>query len=405
MTDPLSAIADGAAGPAADSRALADRSRIRHVTVLLLATFAVGCSGGARSSAPGERLGVDRSEIVYGSDDRHEVFQTEDTAVRMRVSWSVVALVPKDAIVRKEGGVTIDAPSLGEVEGLCREEPFFAQPAAALCSAVLVDWDLVLTAGHCVHAIPLQDLAVEFGYYYDSPGRLALVDEDVIDADAVVAEALDVAGAEPRLDYAVIRLSRPVGASREPAAIRESAVASGSKVVFAGAGGGVPLKIDTGGSVQDAHAPSFDFFTADTDTSRGASGGPAFDEDLALLGILARGGPDLIATDAGCNAAIHEPDGAGAQEEFTYAYRAMERLCDHDPKRSLCRSGCGDPCSALPRRAAFGSGGGCSVTGVLRPARTNSLPLLVLAGLAGSRFARGRSRRLPPRAAVAVSVS
>ena len=68
-----------------------------------------------------------------------------------------------------------------------------------------------------------------------------------------------------------------------------------------------------------------------------------------LEGVLARGGPDVVQTEAGCGATVRVPEGQDAQEQFTYAQHAVEGLCRDDPAASsLCRLDCGDPCAALP---------------------------------------------------------
>src|SRR6266850_2085585 len=96
-------------------------------------------------------------------------------------------------------GALLIAPSWGDAKGLCPGERFSVQPAAAFCSGVLVDWDLVLTAGHCARVYALGDFVVAFDYFYQAPGELALV--DLREPVELVAEALDPAGTEPRLDY------------------------------------------------------------------------------------------------------------------------------------------------------------------------------------------------------------
>jgi MYXO-CTERM domain-containing protein len=115
--------------------------------------------------------------------------------------------------------------------------------------------------------------------------------------------------------------------------------------------GGTPLKSDAGAVLADPGQPWLDYFMASTDTARGSSGGPAFDASLAVLGILGRGGDDYASTPQGCRETLLQPPEA-AEEEFTYASRALEGLCAAGPQvSSLCRTDCGDPCSASPSSA------------------------------------------------------
>ena len=123
------------------------------------------------------------------------------------------------------------------------------------------------------------------------------------------------------------------------------------------------LKLDSGGRIRDARRDVGDYFVADTDTFGGGSGGGAFDAQMNLFGILARGGTDFVAADAGCNAVVQQPDGSAADEQFTYAHRAVEGLCAKDPAASsLCRPDCGNPCRATPAPPPA-SDGGCSIEG------------------------------------------
>jgi hypothetical protein len=301
--------------------------------------------------------------IVYGADDRRDYFQLDRPEVQERMAASMVALVPRKLLRQSAGGVEIVAPRWGEVEGLCPGEPFAEQPSAAFCSGVLVDWDLVLTAGHCTRAFALPDFVVVFGYYYAQAGKLAVAAADVFDVQEIAAEAVAPAGVRPRIAHAWLRLSRPARPPRAPAPMRLSAagLSQGQPLLFMAAGGGVPIKTDAGATIADLGDPWSDFFVASTDSFRGASGGGAFDQQLVLLGELERGGPDQVTTDQGCQAAFREPD-ARAQEELTFAYRAREALCASSPSASaLCRPDCGDPCQAGPPPAT--GGGGCALAG------------------------------------------
>jgi hypothetical protein len=147
----------------------------------------------------------------------------------------------------------------------------------------------------------------------------------------------------------------------------------------AGAGGGVPLKVDSGGAVQDPRERLLDFFVADTDTSRGSSGGGAFDDELALAGVMSRGDADLERTSDGCMVTVHQPDPAGAHEEFTYASHVIEGLCARSQASSLCREDCGDPCVALPPIPPPPAAGNCSIGA---PRNASALFLTLLAGTA-----------------------
>jgi hypothetical protein len=201
---------------------------------------------------------------------------------------------------------------------------------------------------------------VVFDYHYTAPGVLAMTDGDIVPVAEIVAEALDSGEGEARLDYAWLRLETPVASPREPSPIRvrRDSLKLDDTVVSIGSGGGVPMKFDAGGRARDLREEQSDYFLSDSDTSHGQSGGGAFDSDLALVGILARGGNDWLETEQGCRVTAHQPDPLAAAEQFTYAHRAVEALCSADASASsLCRAECGDPCQAFPFSARLPSGG------------------------------------------------
>jgi hypothetical protein len=322
---------------------------------------------------------------VYGNDDRREYFQVSDQEVRNRLNGSLVALVHRSRVTTTQGHVVITAPSLGESAGLCPGEPFADQPAAAFCSAVLVDRDLLLSSGHCTRVHALADFVAVFGYYYAAPGQLAAEPGDVHELDHIVSESLGGTDEHPRVDHAWLRLQRRVTGRPPPAPVRIStaAVTPGTRLTFMGAGGGVPMKIDQGASVFATGAPWWDYFVADTDTVRGASGGGAFDEGLALLGVLDKGGPDFVETDRGCQITARPASDGPPREELTYAAAALAALCAAHPEvTSLCRADCGDPCAALPPPREEPAGGCRYVPGGDSPAsRMIASVLLCLAAL------------------------
>jgi hypothetical protein len=309
--------------------------------------------------------------VVYGSDDRQEYFEVTDPHARAVIAQSVVALVSKARLGAATESFPAKTSTWGELEKLCPEERFRDQPAAAFCTGVLVDWDLVLTAGHCLRLFAVQDMAVVFDYFYEAPEKLAARKEDALAVVEIVAEALDPQGTEPRLDFGWLRLEAPVGANRQPVPVylKSPALNLGDPIISMGAGGGVPIKFDAAGRVRQLRS-ALDYFIADVDSSHGWSGGGAFDDQFRLLGILSRGGEDFVDRSDGCRT-TNVVSEEWAAEQFTYAHRAVAALCDKNPNASsLCRESCPEPCTALPRPVVV-EGGGCSLAGSI--GRSNSL--------------------------------
>jgi hypothetical protein len=353
------------------------------VPVLLLAS---SCSAGAES----EPAQVSAAEVVYAEDDRIEVFEASD-AVRQRASASVVALVPR-SLLEGTGGKLSTAATFADSLGFCERERFAEQPSAAFCTGVLVDWDLVLTAGHCASLLPLDEIAIVPGYYYaderripsDSAAPLAVVD--------LVAKRVDPPTSTVRLDYAWLRLDRPVTAPYAPAPVRRAATPLRylAPLTAVNAGGGLPLKIDAGGRVWNPRPDTLDCFLGDTDTLHGASGGAAFDDDLSLVGVMVRGAEDVVwDADGGCWLSLQRRDGSESSEQYTYTHRALEGLCSlGEEVSSLCRPSCGEPCQALPAEEARNAPDGAAIAG----------------RSAGCSLARPRSREAAASLLLAVSV-
>jgi hypothetical protein len=360
---------------------------VHRLASVVIASGLLGTACAADSGA-GFALGAHAEPLVHGTDDRTEYFDASAGA-RERLEQSAVALMPKHSLQGHR--LSPEVQSWADADGLCPGERFGDQPAAAFCSGVLVDWDLVLTAGHCVRALGLHDMAAVFGYYYAGAGELDIGEGDVLDTAEIVAEALDSQGSEPRRDYAFLRLSRPVGAPRRPVGIsRHTPLGSGAPLLVLSTPGGVPFKADSGARVEDPRSELLDYFTADTDTSHGSSGGGAFDDHLMLVGVLARGGEDFVATDQGCLTTVSIPEPKPSEEQFSYATSVLAALCESNPQSSLCRADCGDPCEALAARATQGEtrAAGCAVALRAKPGHWS---WFLLASLSTLRRLRRRS--------------
>jgi hypothetical protein len=352
----------------------------------------VACGGdGPRGAA---EAGIGRSEqaFINGDDDRQEYFELNDPAQLALMQQSAVTLMTEVVARQLSRGNVGVLPTWGESNALCPGEPFADQPAAAFCSGVLVDWDLVLTSGHCVDVVPLNSMRVAFGYYFQNPGQLALRRQDVYRVAEVIV-ARDDAHAKDRLDFAWLRLADAARPPRQPAILRSSPteVEMGEPIIAINAGGGVPLKLDAGGRVRDVREAYEDYFVVDTDTSEGSSGGAAFNEALEVVGTLARGAPDFVPTNDGCVATDRETDPELAREQFTYANRSLQGLCEVEPEHWLCDTSCGGACEPPPPPPplVLHEEEGCSLGSAPRNSRASALGLaFALAALARRRRAR-----------------
>ncbi len=319
------------------------------------------------SCGPADELSVSETSasVVYGTDDRLEVYAHPDAELQRIARESIVALMPQSVgLERQEDGTySFFASVLQDQQGLCEDERFADQPVAASCSGTLIDDDLVLTAGHCLSAQrTCGSFHYVFGYYLDGPSLLAPIrDEDVYSCKRVFLERdADIGEVTP--DFAVIELDRPVEGSHVPVDIRPaSALERGAPLAMIGFGSGLPAKIDSGASVAEPTAPGRDFFVANLDAFEGHSGSATFDSEARLAGILLGGRvPDYVtAPDEDC-ARVNVFDDSEAGEIAHDISTIVKALCDAGWSRGdVCEtSACsGDSCDP-PNVPDGGNGGG-----------------------------------------------
>jgi hypothetical protein len=279
-----------------------------------------------------------RERVVYGDDARVEVYEASNSA--RRAASVTAAFIPR-SLLDGDGRVAPGTATVGDLAGTCDPVRFAEQPAAAFCSAVLVDRDLVLTAAHCLRAFPLAEFAVVFDYVHTSANELGVTLASRYEPVEVLAERMDAETSAPRYEYAWLRLDRVV-TGREPVTLRTVPPVPLEPLVVVSTTEGAPLKVDAAVRVADAR-PSFgDFFVADSDTFHGSSGGGAFDASGALLGVLARGAPDYEASgDRDCTA-LNRLASGDAAEEFSLIGPALQALCSTplDGCPAICEGGC-----------------------------------------------------------------
>ena len=336
----------------------------------LVVCVALGAMGCASESELDLELAGQSDAIIYGTDDRKDVYAVEDASLRELAQRSVVALVPHNRLARPQtGGVQLVAPLLSEMRfatrgdkllPLCPSEPFRAQPAAADCTGVLIDDDLVLTAGHCfADDADCSSFAYVFDYFERAEGELETVSSsDVYSCRKLLAHRVSDTGSATQVDFALVRLDRPA-LSRHPVALRVSALEQDEPLVAIGYPSGLPAKIDQGARVIDTRGAMHDYFLLNSDTFAGSSGSGIFDRNGVLVGVLVRGGYDFTVSpdNPECVVSSVVPDEPGSVhdwEEATYAKQALDALCGAGyPSPRLCHreERCGDHYCSLSENA------------------------------------------------------
>jgi S1-C subfamily serine protease len=320
--------------------------RLRATTVSgARAWFATALLSGALTACGQvpDSVSTRTSELVYGADDRLEWFEYAGLTPTARIAVdAVVAVGVKADLDESRNPWVVKSPSWQERDGLCANQRFGDQPSFAFCTGVALAPNLVLTAGHCANAFALSEVAVVAGFAYDAPGQLRPLSPDG------VRGVSEVVASDSYLDYAWLRLTadlpvRPAvfGPGPEP----------GARVVSVNHGGGVPMKVDPGGTV---YAVDSESFVSSVDAFAGASGSPVFSDAGELLGVLTAGADDYVVAETGCLLPVALPDAKEtAREEAVRVDVAAAGLCTDHPDEAPCAQLSGAPHPST-------GGGGCS---------------------------------------------
>jgi len=358
--------------------------------------------GGLSGCAQDGSVGARPEAVVYGEDDRTDVYAHPDASLRALATTSIVALMNSTDLTEEvDGTFTYDTSfTHGEAYGLCSDQRFVEQPIAAFCSGTLVAPDVIVTAGHCIDSGPdpdevpnCADTSLVFDYLYTADGELAELEaDDVYNCVEVLARE------NGTLDYAYVRLDRPV-VGHSPADLSAGlgatcrSVADGDAVSVLGFGAGLPLKIDDGGNVTDESTDGSYFFHTSLDTFGGNSGSGVFDADGNMVGVLSAGATDYV-TRAGeaCDEVNVLPESAG-QEVIGHVLPTLFAYCNEasDPDADLCAlldTACPD---GPDGGGSGGEGSSCSVSASSTGGNSVSLAFLALLGLTlGRRVSRKR---------------
>lgn len=243
------------------------------------------------------------SGVIYGQDDRLEIYQVSDRKI-LAVADSTVALFEKGQLVpgkaqlrgsnRQVNTLALRANTFGAAYHLCQQEPFFNQPSGAFCSGFLVGPDLVATAGHCVEDSKCPQVAFAFGFQMNNNNTpiMTFPQTEVYGCKKVIARELT-----NQQDYALVQLDRPV-TNHKPLALAQRAPAANEPIYVIGHPAGLPKKAAGGANVRNL---SNGFFSANTDTYGGNSGSAVFSlQTHEVLGILVRGENDFVQTANQC---------------------------------------------------------------------------------------------------------
>ncbi|AKQ69517.1 Trypsin domain protein [Myxococcus hansupus] len=309
---------------------------------LLCGLSVLACGPAPESALPGEQspeTDTQQQPVVYGLDDRTDVYAYPLSVLRDRAEQSTVALMGSSAInTSNPDNITFNASTLRSANNLCSDQRFLEDPAPAFCSGTLIDDDLVLTAGNCIRLSDCPNTRFVFNFYRTSATALKTVTTaDVFSCRSVVVHSVNVSGGRV-FDYAIVRLDRAATPRFVPAPIRpgNTALQVGTGVSVIGSSSGIPFKIDDGGRVRDGRAGTLDYFVATTDTSGASLGSGVYENDtFTVAGIRVRGEMGLI--NRGSCRVVNRCTETGCRgEDITYARLAVDHFCRVAASPRLC---------------------------------------------------------------------
>ncbi|MGB5987393.1 MAG: serine protease [Desulfobacterales bacterium] len=256
-------------------------------------------SGGMQSIA--DLKGVDSKEliqalrfqqkVIYGTDDRKDMYSVSDTAIRTDAD-SVVALVDSGSIADNgDGTSTLSGDTFAVRYTLCESEPFRLQPCVAFCSGFLVDPSMVATAAHCVENDTIDTIRFVFGLEMIDPDtpNTTIANSEIYQGRRILGRQIGIQGT----DWALVQLDRPVRNHPYVRIRRSGQIPDGTALHVIGHPVGLPKKYAPGANVRENNEARY--FVANLDTYGGNSGSAVFNAaNHVVEGILVRGETDFV---------------------------------------------------------------------------------------------------------------
>ncbi len=267
-----------------------------HARIAAVMAFAQRDLGGNASLAPFHSKDLsdalrERQKVVYGVDDRKDLYQVDDTAIVHNAEGVTCLFRTSGVRDNGDGTSTLQVGVFGQVNSLCPGEPFFNQPVGAFCTGFLVAPDVIATAGHCVNEANATTVRFVFGFRMvdASTPQVRIPNRDIYAGKEVIARKL----AQEDTDWCLVRLDRPVDDRKILALRRSGKVADHEDVYVIGHPSGLPAKFADGAQIRTNTQGAF--FTANLDTYGGNSGSPVFNNvSHEVEGILVRGATDFV---------------------------------------------------------------------------------------------------------------
>ncbi len=261
------------------------------VFIGLFAFSFVGCGESSNGQESKETKKTYGERVIYGSDDRLDLFQVSSLDWQNRAA-STVALVQKTKVIAQPNGYQLQTSHYGKSQNLCAAEPFFDQVTAAFCSGSLITPDIIMTAGHCIRTQSSclnTKFVFNFSYKAMTYDPRFVEEDDVYSCRTLIHSELN---STTDSDFALVQLDRAV-LGRKPLTIRQAGrVQDSDTLVVIGHPSGLATKLAAGAVVR-SNSPDA-YFITNLDTYGGNSGSAVFNEQTGVVeGILVRGETDF----------------------------------------------------------------------------------------------------------------
>ena len=232
-----------------------------------------------------------QQKVIYGTDDRQDVFEVTDPASLNDIDTVVSLFDASDVVDNGDGTSTLKTQNFRASQNLCPAERFGEQPIGCFCSGFLVAPDIIATAGHCVNAGNVTNVRFVFGFRMrDAATAQSQIDNTEIYSGISLLGREEIATGP---DWALVRIDRAVTNHALTSIRREGKVGDEQVVHVIGHPVGLPTKFAGGATVRDNQPAAF--FVANLDTYGGNSGSPVFNSDTHVVeGILVRGETDFV---------------------------------------------------------------------------------------------------------------
>jgi V8-like Glu-specific endopeptidase len=262
-------------------------------------------------------------------DDRLDPYRSAITDRQRGWARATAVMAQPSALTETDDGEQLRLDTFCYQFGdLCEDVRYGDQPniSGGGCTSFLVAPDVVVTAGHCTDmwACDQTRFVFDYGYYQKGDDPTAVDPDDVYQCEEIVAENYQKQGP---MDYAVVRLDRPVD-DRQPLELRQSGrVELDDRVVIIGYPFTLPVKLDTSGVVRSISESAFG---STNKVFGGNSGSPAINLETGRVeGIMPRafGGDYRRDADRACRRPNYS--GTCAPDTAEECNRASSIYTDH----------------------------------------------------------------------------